>query len=71
MKKITVYLFCLGSLYGCVTSIDSVDTKGKNQSCVRQCTETYSRCIGNAMGMPAQSSCASGFRACANTCPEK
>jgi hypothetical protein len=70
MKQFIVYFVSLFSLAGCVTSIDSVDTKGKNQACVRQCTETYSRCIGNAMGMPAQSSCASGFRACANTCPD-
>jgi hypothetical protein len=63
----------LGSLIlaGCVTSIDNVDTKGKNQACVRQCTGTYSNCIGNAMGMSAQSACASGFRACANSCPDK
>ena len=71
MKQLLFYFCLLISLVGCVTSIDSVDTKGKNQACVRQCTETYSRCIGNAMGMPAQSSCASGFRACANTCPDK
>jgi hypothetical protein len=71
MKPLCIVLFSLMAITGCVTSIDSVDTKGKNQACVRQCTETYSRCIGNAMGMPAQSACASGFRACANTCPDK
>ena len=71
MKLLTMCFFSFIALAGCVTSIDSVDTKGKNQACVRQCTGTYSSCIGNAMGMPAQSACASGFRACANTCPDK
>jgi hypothetical protein len=71
MKKLTFFLSILVSLVGCAGGIDSVDTSKKNGACVRQCSGTYSSCIGNAFGLSAQSACASGFKACANTCPDK
>ena len=57
------------ALTGCASSIDSVDVTGKNQACVRQCTTTYSNCVGGTYAISAQNACASGYRACANTCP--
>lgn len=69
MKLLSLLLLASISIIGCAASIDSVDTKGKNQDCVRQCTGVYSACIGNALGIAAQNNCASGYRACANTCP--
>ena len=71
MKLLTLCLLSFAALAGCAGGIDSVDTSGRNQACVRQCTGTYSSCIGNAFGISAQSACASGFKACANTCPDK
>ena len=73
MKLLTLCFSSIIVLAGCFTapSIDSIDTKGKNQVCVRQCTETYSRCIGSSFGWSAQSACGSGYKACANTCPDK
>lgn len=75
MKQLTVYLLCMASLVGCA-SIDSVDTKGKNQNCVRECTGPYTSCVGNGravnvMGLIAQSYCADAFKACVKTCPDK
>lgn len=69
MKSLGLFLLSPIILAGCVSGIDSVDTKGKNQECVRQCTGVYSACIGSALGAGAQNNCASGFRVCANTCP--
>jgi len=71
MKLLALCFLGLIGLAGCAGGIDSVDTKNKNGACVRQCTGTYSNCIGNAFGLSAQSACASGFKACANTCPDK
>jgi hypothetical protein len=71
MKLLTLCFFSLVALAGCASSIDSVDVSGKNQACVRQCTGTYSNCVGNAFGIAAQNACGSGYRACANTCPDK
>jgi hypothetical protein len=72
MKKITIS-FALTSLFllGCASSIDSVDVSGKNQNCVRQCTTTYSSCVGGTYAISAQSACTSGYRACAKSCPDK
>lgn len=68
---ISILLFSM-ALIGCVSGgIDDVNTSGKNQSCVRQCTNTYSNCIGASLSIAAQRACASGFRVCANTCPDK
>ena len=71
MKILILCLFSFIGLVGCAGSIDSVDTKNKNGACVRQCTATYSSCIGNAMGIAAQNNCGSGFKVCANSCPDK
>ena len=66
-KGIAIKLLALGfiswiALAWCVTSIVSVDIKGKNQTCVRQCTGAYSSQICHTIVMPIQSAYASGFK---------
>jgi hypothetical protein len=70
MKLLSLLLFGTIGVVGC-TSIDTAEFKGKNQNCVRDCTGVYSRCMSGAMGIIAQQGCASGFRACSNSCPDK
>jgi hypothetical protein len=71
MKLLTLCFFSFIALASCVSGIESVDTKNKNGACVRQCTGTYSSCIGNAFGIAAQNNCGGAFKVCANTCPDK
>ncbi len=72
MKNLFFFLSIgLLGLSGCASSIDSVDVSGKNQNCVRQCTATYSSCVGGTYAISAQNACASGYRACAKSCPDK
>lgn len=70
MKLLSLLLLGTIGIVGC-TSIDTAEFKGKNQNCVRDCTGVYSRCMSGAMGIIAQQGCASGFRACSNSCPDK
>ena len=71
MKLLSLLLLGSIGLVGCASSIDSVDVSGKNQACVRQCTATYSGCVGGTYAISAQNACASGYRACAKSCPDK
>lgn len=74
MKSLALSLFSFVALVGCASSIDNVDVSGKNQACVRQCTGTFSNCVGGSTGIgavQAQNACASGYRACAKACPDK
>ena len=70
MKLLSLLLFGTMGIVGC-TSIDTAEFKGKNQDCVRQCTGVYSSCMSGAMGLIAQSGCSSGFKGCANSCPDR
>ena len=56
-------------LNGCSgLDIRDVDTKGKAPACVRQCAETYSRCMGNSTGAVARP-CYTAYDICISTCP--
>lgn len=72
MSKLSIAVFFTSIfLVGCAASIDSIDVSGKNQACVRQCTATYSSCVGGTYAISAQNACASGYRACSKACPDK
>lgn len=68
-------------LAGCAISssnIDDLDTTGRDPACVRQCTATYSDCIGQstrALGrlnqQEAMAACRSGAKVCVSTCQRK
>jgi hypothetical protein len=70
MRLLSLSILGLVALAGC-TSIDTEQFKSKNQDCVRQCTGVYSSCMSGAMGLIAQSGCSSGFKGCANSCPDR
>jgi hypothetical protein len=59
------------SLSGCAPGIHSYDVSGKNQVCVRECSATYSSCVGLAINTSAQYACESGYRVCSNSCPNR
>ena len=75
MKLLFIGLLGLFALAGCqhfaVDDISSIDTSQKNQLCIRQCSATYSDCIGKAFGISAQNSCGNGYKVCVQTCPAK
>ena len=55
-------------LNGCSgLDIRDVSTTGKAPACVRQCAETYSRCMGNSTGAVTRA-CYSGYDVCISTC---
>jgi hypothetical protein len=72
MKKLFSFLTIgvLG-LSGCAPGIHGYDVSGKNQICVRECTATYSSCVGLAINTSAQYACESGYRVCSNSCPNR
>lgn len=65
---------------GCSTTagdVSKIDTSGRDQACVRQCTATYSDCAsgaGRTIGVGNMASvlgaCRSGYEACVGTCPK-
>jgi hypothetical protein len=37
---------------GCAATTADIDVSNKEPVCARQCTTSFSQCIGNAIGMP-------------------
>jgi hypothetical protein len=59
-------------------SVESVNLAGKDPSCVRGCTATYSSCIQNAgttenrlVANDILRACGGALKICAGTCPAK
>jgi hypothetical protein len=61
----------VGCQHFAVDDISAIDTSQQDQSCIRQCSATYSNCIGKAFGISAQNACGNGYKACIQTCPAK
>ena len=71
MKLLSLLLLGSIGLVGCAPGIHGYDVSGKNQVCVRDCTATYSNCVGLAINTSAQYACESGYRVCSNSCPNR
>jgi len=56
---------------GCAATTADIDVSNKEPVCARQCTNSFSQCIGNAIGMPQIGSCKEGLKLCVQTCPSK
>ena len=58
-------------------SLEGVDLNAKDQSCIRECTGTYSSCISNAsisggnrlVANDVIRACGGALRICSSTCP--
>ena len=72
MKKLIALLLPVlftGCQHMSVEDISEIDTSNKQPACVRQCTASYSDCVGEAFGIAAQNSCGNAYKICINTCP--
>jgi hypothetical protein len=75
MRAFTAVLCALTMLAGCV-QVSDLDLTVYEPTCARQCTMSYSSCIGG--GSPAVGAatsvayeCKEGLKVCAQTCPRK
>jgi len=60
-------------LSGCATNINTIDVKGRDPACVRECAQNYSSCVsgGSHIGIQTEllSACANSYKVCTQTCP--
>jgi hypothetical protein len=58
-------------------SLEGIDLNAKDQSCVRECSRTYSSCISNVSGVnrlvanDVIRACGGALRICSSTCPTR
>lgn len=60
-------------------SLEGIDLNAKDQSCVRECSRTYSSCISNAsmsggnrlVANDVIRACGGALRICSSTCPTR
>lgn len=78
MKKILLIVsigLVLISINGCAYRITDVNVKGKDKSCIRECTKSYSDAVskGNQIGSKMETLRASkdAFVICVNTCDDE
>jgi hypothetical protein len=73
MKKLTAALvFTTMVLGGCTGSITDLNVENKEPSCVRECSNTYSQCIGTGGKTNSKTlgACLDGYEVCTTHCPK-
>jgi hypothetical protein len=62
-------------LSGCAYSIAEIDVSNTEPTCVRQCAETYSKCVSGGPSVGAKTetlrACREAYSICISTCPLK
>lgn len=75
MRQIAVMAAMAALLAGCSYSIKDVDVSGKDPTCVRQCSTSYSSCVsqGPSVGFKTETlrACRDGYEVCVSTCPAR
>ncbi|GAB4174087.1 MAG: hypothetical protein Tsb0017_11590 [Geothermobacteraceae bacterium] len=74
MKKVALIILAV-LLSSCSYSISEIDVSKFEQSCVRECSKSYSSCVsqGNQIGFKTETlrACRESYQVCVNTCPTK
>ncbi len=69
----TIQLVLTLVLSGCAYSIAEIDVSNAEPSCVRQCAETYSKCVSSGPYVGAKTetlrACREAYSICISTCP--
>lgn len=72
IMKIALLVFNIFVISGCAYSIKEVDVSNSDQSCVRDCSKSYSRCVSGGPSVGAKTetlrACKESFEICINTC---